>query len=182
MADIVARFQEIIRTIPIPDPWDRSVFVSSVAEYRGRDIHVRRVDAAALVGTGCGEPMMPSGQRSVSTGSGVWIARDSDDLILFAADTEWHADQVVLHEIGHMLLGHGEEVFGDQVGLAAEPLQALMPSLSMESIKSVLGRSNYSLDRECEAETFADLAMVEAMLPRRRPSVFRSTFFRTRHR
>lgn len=181
MTDIVARFQDLIRTIPIPAPWDRAAFVRSVAEYRGRDIHVRRVDAAALAGTGCGDPTT-GGKRTVSTGSGVWIARESDDLILFAADTEWHADQVVLHEIGHMLLGHGEDVSGDQVGLSAEPLQALMPSLSMDSIRSVLGRSDYSHDRERDAETFADLAMVEATLPRRSPSAFRSTFFRARHR
>lgn len=170
MADIAVRFQELIQEVPIPYPWDPAEFVRAVSEYRGREIILRQIDAAALAGTGCG------------TGSGLWIARENDDLILFGADTEWHADHVVLHEIGHMLLGHGDEVSGDQVGLDDVPLQTLMPSLSLDSIKSVLGRTDYSLDRERDAETFADLVMVEATLPRRRPSAFRNTFFRARHR
>jgi hypothetical protein len=170
MSGMAARFQELIRQVPIPAPWDTLEFVRTVADYRGRPIILSQIDAATLAGTGCG------------TGSGLWIAREHDDLILYGADTEWHADHIIAHELAHMLLGHGEDAVGDTVGLEDVPLQTLMPSLSMDAIKSVLGRSDYTLDRERDAETFADLVMVEATLPRRRPSAFRSTFFTARHR
>ncbi|WP_235916146.1 hypothetical protein [Antrihabitans cavernicola] len=57
-----------------------------------------------------------------------------------------------------------------------------MPELSPDSIQSVLGRSDYDNVREAAAETFADMLMVEATLPRRRPSVVRRTLFRARYR
>jgi hypothetical protein len=169
MADMAARFHELIRHVQIPYPWDTAEFVRNVAEFRGRAITLQQIDAAVLAGTGCG------------TGSGLWIARENDDLIFYGADTDWHAEHIICHEIGHMLLGHGE-IVGAGTEPEELPLQSLLPSLSADSIKSVLRRSDYGTDRERDAESFADLVMVEATLPRRAPSLFRSTFIRARHR
>ncbi|MGY4102028.1 hypothetical protein ACW2Q0_21130 [Nocardia sp. R16R-3T] len=170
MDDLAARFQELSRLVPIPYPWDTEQYVARVAEYRGRPITIRPIDPGALSGTGCG------------TGSGLWIAREDDDIIMYGADTDWHADHIVAHEIGHMLLGHGSTVSESPMSANDLPLEALMPSLSLDAIRSVLRRQDYGNDRERAAETFADMVMVEATLPRRQPSRFRSTFFLGRHR
>ncbi len=103
-------------------------------------------------------------------------------MIMYGADTEWHADHIIAHEIGHMLLGHGA-IEGSPGGSAADlPLRELMPSLSLETIRNVLRRKDYGGERERAGETFADLLLVEAMLPKRSASRSRSTFFPNRHR
>ncbi|MFI6042466.1 hypothetical protein ACIA8C_12580 [Nocardia sp. NPDC051321] len=162
----------MLRDIEIPYPWERDTFVSAVGRHRGRPIRLQPVeDPALLSGAGCG-----------TTTSGLWIKTTHADIVLYFADTEWHADHVISHEIAHMLLGHDEEGTVDGGPADRLPLHELLPSLSPDAIKSVLGRNDYSSEREMAAETFADLLMVEATLPRRRPSVARRTFFRTRHR
>ncbi|MFX0578694.1 hypothetical protein [Nocardia nepalensis] len=170
MEDLAARFEELGRLVPIPHPWDITEYIARVAEYRGRPITLCPIDVGALSGNGCG------------TGSGLWIAREGDDVIMYGADTEWHADHIIAHEIGHMLLGHGGTASGPGGAAADLQLHELMPSLSLETIRSVLRRQDYGSERERAAETFADLLLVEAMLPKRSASRFRSTFFRNRHR
>ncbi|BDT92516.1 MULTISPECIES: hypothetical protein [Nocardia] len=170
MEDLAARFEELGRLVQIPHPWDMTEYIERVAAYRGRSITLCPIDVGALAGNGCG------------TGSGLWIAREDDDVIMYGADTEWHADHIIAHEIGHMLLGHGETSSGPAGPATDLPLRELMPSLSLETIHSVLGRQDYGSERERAAETFADLLLVEAMLPKRSASRFRSTFFRNRHR
>ncbi|WP_194829268.1 hypothetical protein [Nocardia sp. XZ_19_231] len=164
------QFDDLIRAAPIPYPWDPVEYVNRVAELRGRPIVLFPIDAQALAGTGCG------------TGSGLWIAREHDDVIMYGGETESHAYHIICHEIGHMLLGH-DDVGADSVEAdEALTLSDLMPSLSIESIRSVLRRQDYGTEREREAEMFAGLLMVHAMLPERKPSRLRSTFFRGGHR
>ncbi|MEU8894821.1 hypothetical protein [Nocardia sp. NPDC048505] len=161
-----------MRGIEIPYPWDRDEFVAAVARSRGRPIRLQPVDDPTLLsGFGCG-----------SNTSGLWIKTTDSDLIVYSADTEWHADHVIAHEIGHMLLRHDEIGASGGVPAGRLPLYALMPALSPDAIQDVLGRNDYDTERETAAETFADLLMVEATLPRRRPSAARRTLFRTRHR
>ncbi|WP_280343783.1 hypothetical protein [Nocardia neocaledoniensis] len=111
----------------------------------------------------------------------MWLELDDSDVIMYGADTEWHADHIIAHEIGHMLLGHGSTE-GEPGPVDDLPLNELMPSLSPDAIRNVLRRQDYDSARERDAETFADMVMVEATLPQRKPSRFRSTFFRARHR
>ncbi|WP_280404860.1 hypothetical protein [Nocardia brasiliensis] len=171
MTELATRFTELSRLVPIPYPWDTQEYVARVAEYRGRPITLCPIEPGSLSGTGCG------------TGSGLWIAREHDDVIMYGAETDWHADHIIAHELGHMLLEHvaaADEPAGAPDDL---PLSTLMPSLSAAAIRSVLRRQDYSTDRERDAETFADMVMVEATLPKRTPSSFRSTFFTgRRHR
>ncbi|MFD3705785.1 hypothetical protein ACFWUP_21815 [Nocardia sp. NPDC058658] len=153
--------QEAVRRVPIPWPWDPHEYVHRVAQHRGRPIIVCPIDPGALSGTGCG------------TGSGLWLAREDDDIIMVGAETPWHADHILAHEIGHMLLDHDTGARGETHDDL--PLQALMPALDPAAIRNVLRRRDYETSRERDAETFAGMVMVEASLPRR--SQFRSTFF-----
>ena len=170
MDDLTARFEELARLVPIPYPWDTTEYVARVAEYRGRTITLCPIDPGSLSGTGCG------------TGSGLWIERAETDVIMYGADTVWHADHIIAHELGHMLLEHSTATPDTARGVEDLPLTTLMPSLTLDSIRNVLRRQDYGNDLERAAETFADMVMVQATLPQRRPSRFRSTFFRARHR
>ncbi|MFC9895001.1 ImmA/IrrE family metallo-endopeptidase [Nocardia sp. NPDC127579] len=167
MTDTAERFAHLMRYIDIPYPWDRDAFVATVARFRGRPIRLHPLgDPALLSGIGCATNI-----------SGLWIKTTDSDIVLYSADTEWHADHVIAHEIGHMLLHHDDADPADH-----SALHTLMPDLAPEAIHHVLARNDYRSDRETAAETFADLLMVQAALPRRRPSAARRTFFRTRHR
>jgi hypothetical protein len=173
MPGMESRFRELSRDVPVPSPWNLTAYLDAVAEHRGRSITLQPVDTALLAGAGCG------------TGSGLWIAKRDADVIVYGADTtEWHAEHIIVHEIGHMLLGHGPES-APAAESAPAPLSViaeLLPSISPESIAYVLGRSDYESARERDAETFADLVMLQAMRPPRRDSLLHRTFFRDRRR
>jgi hypothetical protein len=82
----------MVRELPVPVPWDRDVFIANVAQMRGRAIKLIPIHTAALADSPCG----------------LWLARDDEDLILHEIGTsDYHIDQIVGHEIGHMFLGHG---------------------------------------------------------------------------
>ena len=162
------QFDELAKLIPIPRPWAVREYLRRVAEARQRPITVLPVETGRLAGSGCG------------TGSGLWIGREHDDIILHTADTTaWHAEHIICHEVGHMLLAHDRDT-DEELDEAA--LLKLMPSLSPQAIRSVLRREDYASPRERAAETFADLVMVHASLPHRGGSRFHSTFFPGRQR
>ncbi|WP_280489932.1 hypothetical protein [Nocardia carnea] len=166
--DLAARFQEWANLVPYP--FDIVEYVERVAEYRGRRIVLCPIDVGALAGTGCG------------TGSGLWIQQTDHDVIMYGAETRDHAYHIIGHEIGHMLHDHAPGA-GEPAGVPDDlPLLEFMPELSLDSIRSVLRRQDYDNEKEREAETFADMLLVYATLPRRKPSKFRSTFFPRRHR
>ncbi|OLT94447.1 hypothetical protein BKG60_18915 [Mycobacterium syngnathidarum] len=157
---------DLARTLPIPSPWDRDVFVQGVADMRGRPITLIPTDTASLIDSPCG----------------LWLRRDSDDLILHEAGTsDYHVDQIVCHEIGHMLLGHGVAVRPTTDGQhRAEVCRGLLPTLDPESVLAVLGRKEFEVDQERDAEMFAYILMLTAMERSNEASMMRSVFFRSR--
>lgn len=166
MTSMEARFRDATRTVPLPSPWNLSAYLADVAAHRGRSITLAPVPASVLAETGC-------------RGSGLWIARRHDDIIVYdAAATERNADHIILHEVGHMLLGHGRDDgaepgrAGDSAPLAPT-IATLLPSISPQSIQHVLGRNEFGAERERDAEVFADMTMVYATLPQRRTRSFR---------
>lgn len=168
MSSMGDRFRELSVVVPFPGPWDLDAYIAAVAEYRGRPIELAAMDTSMLGGAGCG------------TGSGLWIARHDDDIIVYDRDTSpWHAQHIVLHEIGHMLLGHDRQPSGQADTFRGTALAALMPSIARDSIRHVLGRDAYGDDTEREAEAFADAAMLHATHPPRSQSPMRGTFFRS---
>ncbi|MFI9510089.1 hypothetical protein [Nocardia sp. NPDC052566] len=160
MTSMEARFRDAARTVPLPSPWNLSAYLADVAAHRGRSITLRPVPAAMLAETGC-------------RGSGLWVARKHDDIIVYdAAATDRNIDHIVLHEVGHMLLGHGKDD-AEPAAPLAPTLAALLPSISPHSIRHVLGRNDFGEANERDAEVFADMTMVYATLPRRRTRSFR---------
>jgi Zn-dependent peptidase ImmA (M78 family) len=159
-ADMLA----LTRELPIPVPWDRNVFVENLGRLRGRGIRLIPTDTAALADSPCG----------------LWLACDDEDLILHEiGTTDYHIDQIVGHEIGHILLGHGRS--GDHDFDAAHDRKVCrqaLPDLDPDTVRAVLGRADYASDQEREAEMFASLLLIAAAEAAERHSMMRSAFFR----
>lgn len=156
----------LARELPIPVPWDRDVFIRNLAEQRGRPIRLIPTDTAALAGSPCG----------------LWLARDHDDLIMHESGTsDYHIDQIVCHELGHMLLGHGRtRAFGEQRDREVDLCREFLPDIDPASVNAVLGRSSYASDQEREAEMFASVLIIAAAEVADQESMLRSVFFRHR--
>lgn len=172
MTTPTAELLELARTLPIPVPWDRDTFIAAVAEMRGRPITLIPTDTAALTDSPCG----------------LWLARKHDDLILHEAGTsEYHIDQIICHEIGHMVLDHrtlpGESTRttrDQEMAERAAAIRAVLPDLDPATVSSVLGRTNYDNAQERDAEMFASLLMIAAAEAADSQSMMRGVFFRKR--
>jgi hypothetical protein len=154
----------LARKLPIPVPWDRDEFIANMARERGRPIRLIAADTSAFTESPCG----------------LWLTRDDDDLIFHESGTsDYHIDQIVRHEVGHMVLGHGRGRTADQgQELNRELCRQIFPDLDPETICSALGRRDFVADEEREAETFAHVLMLATVEAATRKSMMRSVFFR----
>ena len=139
------RCRELAETVPVPAPFSTDTFVSAVARHRGRPIELMPVPAT--VGAPCG----------------LLMTTDRADYILYPVNTtELHQQHILMHEIAHLLCGHTGTAEID-----AAATKALMPNLSPELVRRVLGRTVYTAIEEREAELLASLiAQRVARLPR----------------
>lgn len=72
----------------LPNPWSLEDFVTCVAYVRGRHIALLPTDTA---GSMCG----------------LWVSTDQADYIAYERNTSGpHREQIILHELGHMLFDH----------------------------------------------------------------------------
>lgn len=159
-ADMLA----LARELPIPVPWDRDVFISNLGEMRGRTIRLIPADIAGLADSPCG----------------LWLACKDEDLILHeSGTTDYHIDQIVGHEVGHILLGHGRRSARGCVSTRELKMcRQALPDIDPETVRAVLGRTDYATDQERDAEMFASLLMIAAVEADQRRSMMRSAFFR----
>ncbi|PJE17464.1 MAG: hypothetical protein CK429_06885 [Mycobacterium sp.] len=163
MAVSNAEMLALARKLPIPVPWDRNVFIENLARERGRPIQLIPTDVTAIF---------------ADVPCGVWLTRDHDDVILHeAGTTDYHIDQIVSHEIGHMVLGHtGVPQFDNNQDRQSELLRTILPDLDPASVHAILGRTNYATDQERDAEMFANMLMIAAVEAGSRQSMM-DTFF-----
>jgi hypothetical protein len=156
----------IIKDMPIPVPWNRDVFVQNISQLRGREIILIPVDTATLPDSPCG----------------LWLRREHDDLLIYAAGTsDYHIDQIVCHEVGHMILGHSQLLsYRADHDDTAEICGSLLPDLDPKTVHAVLARGGYSDDQEHDAESFASRLIVAARESADARSTLRSVFLRKR--
>lgn len=151
----------LARELPIPVPWDRATFIANIAAMRDRPIRLVPTDTAALGGGPCG----------------LWLESDDEDVILHDAGTsDYHVDQIVCHEIGHILLGHGHSA--DAEPPAFDRLSELLPDFDASAVRAILGRTDFGADQERDAEMFASMIMIAAAEGATKKSVMRSVFLR----
>lgn len=135
-----ADMRRLIGQLPVAAPFDRTAFIRTVEQLRGRRITLLPVEATVLAGSACG----------------LWLVREHDDVVLYQDGTsQLHADQIILHELGHMLLGHDKNAKTD----TAQMVSALTPNLDPGTVKAALGRSAYNTTAERDAEMFASLIL-----------------------
>ena len=126
--------------LELPEPFDAEAFIGALAQERGRSIDLLPV---------AGLPDLPCGL--------VVTTRDSDWIVYRADTTRLHRQHILLHEGAHILCGHSERGGGDTSMIAAA--RTLMPHLSAELVRGVLGRTAYTEPDEREAELVASLIL-----------------------
>ncbi|WP_228473449.1 ImmA/IrrE family metallo-endopeptidase [Streptomyces calidiresistens] len=133
--------------IEIPSPFDVRSLCDAVAEYRQRPLLLEAVEGVA---------------GSENELCGLWVELDHADFIFYEASTSpLHRDHIVLHEIGHILLGH--RAVGGDADLDVN-LTGLFTGIDPETVRNVLGRSSFSSRQEREAEQLATRIAGQAML------------------
>lgn len=158
-----AEMLALTRELPIPVPWRRDVFIENIAAMRGRPIRLVPTDTSALADSPCG----------------LWVASDTEDVIMHEAGTsDYHIDQIVCHEIGHILLGHGNGrgQAAEHDAAKFETLDQILPDLDPAIVRSILGRTDFYVDQERDAEMFASMVMIVVAEAAGAKSVMRSVF------
>jgi hypothetical protein len=143
------RAREVADGVSLPEPFDAEEFVASLAAGRGRPIELMPVSAPE--GAPCG--LLMSTERA--------------DYILYPTNTTaLHRRHILLHEVGHLVCGHtGADIGADGVAIDAAAGRQLMPNLSPELVRRVLGRTTYSEVQEREAELVASLLAQRVVRP-----------------
>jgi hypothetical protein len=131
--------RELAATVPLPVPFEFGSFLDALGQARGRPI-----------------VQVPTRDRAREP-CGLIVATADADYLFYAADTTpLHQAHIRFHEVAHLLCGHLD-------GATAEPdwalMGALMPSLSPDLVRRVLGRITYSRSEEQAAELLASLLM-----------------------
>ncbi|MFF4835173.1 secondary metabolite protein [Streptomyces sp. NPDC001315] len=122
--------------VRIPDPFSLDEFCTELSKARGRDLFVQALPELGGTDVPCG----------------LWIASESSDFIFHAAAvSEHHRQQVIRHELGHLLLEH------DSSGGFSDLLAALPQDIDKEAVASAFGRTAYSTQMEQDAELIATM-------------------------
>ncbi|WP_051187007.1 hypothetical protein [Nocardia tenerifensis] len=138
--------------------WTVEEFIGSVEHTRGRRIVRLLLPPAAPVGL-----------------CGLWLVCMDCDVILLRQSSDPAIDlHVALHEVGHMLLGHGQDtsIPTDELTRLAGDL-ALDHEIDPGTVRAARGLSSYASSEEYEAELFANLisSRARSIGPRRDPMV-----------
>ncbi|TFD90112.1 hypothetical protein [Cryobacterium serini] len=97
---------------------------------------------------------------------GLWLSRETDDLIFHVeTDSEHHRQQIVCHELAHMILRHDE---------VADP--TLHGMLGTDGPLIAFGRSDFRDEFELAAESLADLLTGAIRTSTKEPEGFEGVF------
>jgi hypothetical protein len=124
-----------------PNPFTVEAMVDVVARHVGGRIEIR--EAALDVEAPCG----------------LWLALRGVNYIFVDARSRTHRDHIILHELAHMILGHGSTL---------PELSALLPDIDPEVVRAALARTSYSDRHEAEAEIQATVMARRVMRDRAR--------------
>jgi hypothetical protein len=140
----------IVNSLDIPVPFHLQQFCDRLQKRRERLLYLRPVT------------LPPGGP------SGMCVSTHTADYIFYEAGTSsLHREHIVLHEIGHLLLGHLTTMSESE-----QALQLLLTSLDPQVVIRMLGRGDCSGIAEQQAEMVATLIMQRAV--RRLPSPARA--------
>lgn len=142
------RYAAMVADLDIPQPFDLGRFLAHIERRRNRAISLHPFTSG---------PGIPCG---------LWVGTDRADHIFHeAGTTPWHRTHIILHEVAHMLLGHGGGENWRELG------RLLAPDVDPALVRLILGRSTYSTAEEHGAEMMASMILGQASepAPRLRP-------------
>lgn len=94
--------------------------------------------------------------------SGLWLSTPDTELILHAeTGSAIHSQQIILHELAHMILGH------DKLMKNGDFSRSLLPDLDSDLVVKALARCEHLDDVEVAAETLADMLASKLSTSRR---------------
>lgn len=150
--------EAVIAHLTLPQPFSAQAFCATVAAARGRPVHLR---THAFTDGGI---------------SGLCISTEQADHLFYEAHTTaLHQEHIVLHELGHLVLGHA----------ATSPMaegRLLLPDIDVTRVLRTLGRSAHSDAQERAAELFAEMVLDQAHRARRQSGAPESVEVLTRMR
>ncbi|MDK1472599.1 hypothetical protein QNO07_04010 [Streptomyces sp. 549] len=149
-----ARCEAAADALDIPRPFDLDALCERVAADRGRPLRLVPLEGA------------PDG----SLPCGVWVATASTDVIFYEPATSGvHKLQIVLHELAHLLLGHGAPD-AERPAYAVRLLDDAAAvhrddedELDLDQLMHVLGRTSYTDGEERDAELLASILSERAL-------------------
>lgn len=123
----------------MPDLWQVDTVVDRLAEHRGRPIHLLPWDFAD---TSC-------------SASGLWIPTNRADYIFYSRlATPTVREQIIGHEVAHMLFDHAPPLSGAPQSLLEAVAPSLSPDLTRRLLQSARARTNFDVEDEAVAEEF----------------------------
>lgn len=124
--------KQLLRELELEAPLDVRVLCERLAQRRGRPI---KLVAYPL---------------PVPGAFGLWVGTADADYILYQRNTTTaHQEHIILHEVGHIISGHGSDENDDDIW------GQLFPDIPPEMVRRALRREGYGLTIEREAEMVA---------------------------
>lgn len=151
-----ARLQALVDSLELPTDWTIEEFIACVERTRGRRIVRLLLPPTAPVGL-----------------CGLWLACKDYDVIFLRQSSDPAVElHVALHEVSHMLLGHGQDTSLSSVEWRTLTNEvALNDAIDLSMVRAARGASSYASVEEYEAELLATLISFRARTvgPRRDP-------------
>ncbi|QIS12393.1 ImmA/IrrE family metallo-endopeptidase [Nocardia arthritidis] len=148
--------QSLVDGLDLPADWTIEEFFAELERMRGRRIVRLPLPPTAPVGL-----------------CGLWLACKRYDVIFLRQSSDPAAElHVALHEVGHMLLDHGQDASISTVELTTLTSGvALDREIDLSTVRAARGISSYDSEEEYEAELLASLIGIRARTvgPRRDP-------------
>ncbi|MBW1603949.1 hypothetical protein JJV70_17940 [Streptomyces sp. JJ66] len=151
-----ARCEAVADALDLPRPFDLDVLCERIAARRGRPLRLVPLEGAPDASTPCG----------------VWVATSTADMIFYEPATSGvHKLQIVLHELAHLVLGHGApdaERPAYATRLLQDVAECAQPvdedgDLDLGQLLHILGRTSYTDEQEREAELLATILSDRAL-------------------
>ncbi|SER16949.1 hypothetical protein SAMN05216188_108183 [Lentzea xinjiangensis] len=134
------RSRELLAGFEVPQPFSVEALCARVSAHRGRDLHLHPLPYTGAADLPCG----------------LWVSTAGADHIFHARGASaLHQQNIILHEIGHMLCDH-------TLANGDNGLLALLGDLDPAMVRRVLMRTRYSTPEEQEAEMVAALIREQA--------------------
>ncbi|MGC4951005.1 hypothetical protein ACLQ2N_33040 [Streptomyces sp. DT224] len=145
-ADDIAPLRAFVAELQLPPVDNVRGLLPFVSHHTGRPVKLLPVT----------DPKALPDSLDATSPCGLWLAMDREDVIFYDGTTSpAHADVIIGHELGHILLRH-RTVDGDLLA-GVGTLGGLLPDMTPGLLRMLMGRTRYGEPDEADAETLGSL-------------------------